>query len=71
MDDERRAAEDHDVLSHELPLITGIQTMQQIASDPSKFYLDPAPGDLTVTFNAIEASLAAPVLVDDNSTQVN
>jgi Flp pilus assembly protein TadG len=57
--------------SHEVPLITGIATMSQMASDSSKYYLDPAPGDLTVTFQSIESSLTAPVLVDSNATQVH
>jgi hypothetical protein len=57
--------------SHELPLISGITTMQEIASDPTKFYLDPTPGDLTVTFNQIENSFSTPVLIDDNTTTVN
>ena len=56
--------------SHELPLISGIATMQQIASDPTKYYLDPTPGSLTVTFDSIQASLTGPVLVDDDSTQI-
>jgi len=57
--------------NHEQPLITGISTMQQIASDSTKYYLDPTPGDLTVTFDSIESSLSAPVLVDDSATQVH
>jgi len=56
---------------HESPLITGITTMQGIASDPTKFYLDPAPGDLTVTFEQIESSLSLPVLLDNQSTGIN
>ena len=57
--------------SHELPLITGIATMQGIASDPTKFYLDPQPGDLTVTFNQIYSSFSTPVLIADNTTGVS
>jgi Flp pilus assembly protein TadG len=57
--------------SHEQPLISGITTMQDIASDPTKFYLDPAPGDLTVTFNQIENSFSTPVLINSNTTTVN
>jgi len=56
--------------SHESPSISGITTMQRVASDSAKFYLDPTPGDLTVTFDQIEQSLSAPVLVDDSATQV-
>jgi Flp pilus assembly protein TadG len=57
--------------SHEQPLISGITTMQGIASDPTKFYLDPQPGDLTVTFDQIEASFSTPVLIADHTTTVN
>jgi Flp pilus assembly protein TadG len=57
--------------SHEQPLITGPATMQQIASDPTKYYLDPSPGALTITFNSILTNLSEPVLVDNASTQVN
>jgi hypothetical protein len=57
--------------SHEVPLISGITTMQNIASDPTKYYLDPSPGDLTITFNSILTNLSEPVLVDNASTQVN
>jgi Putative Flp pilus-assembly TadE/G-like/von Willebrand factor type A domain len=56
--------------AHEAPLITGISTMQQIASDPTKYYYDPTPGDLTVTFQTIATSLTTPILVADNSTNV-
>ena len=55
---------------HEKPLITGISTMQQIASDPTKYFFEPSPGSLTGTFTTIASSLWTPRLIPDNMTGV-
>ncbi len=50
----------------EQPGITAYSTVQQIASDSTKFYVQPNPGDLTTIFTRIAADLTGTRLVDDN-----
>src|SRR5579884_947673 len=50
------------------PSITANATVQGIASDPTKFFDQPNPGDLTTVFKTIASDLAGPRLVDDNYT---
>ena len=50
----------------EQPGITAYSTVQQIASDSTKFYDQPNPGDLTTIFTTIAADLTGTRLVDDN-----
>ena len=52
----------------EQPAITALATVQGIASDPEKFFDQPAPGDLTTVFQTIAEDLSGPRLVDDNYT---
>jgi hypothetical protein len=52
----------------EVPTITARSTLQQMASDPTKFYSEPNPGDLTTIFQDIAADLGGTMLVDDNYT---
>jgi hypothetical protein len=52
----------------EQPSITAYSTVQQIASDSTKFYYQPNPGDLTTIFQRIAADLTGTRLVDDDYT---
>ena len=45
--------------------ITSLQTMQQIASEPSKFFNQPSAGDLTTIFKQVAVSLTTTRLVND------
>jgi hypothetical protein len=47
--------------------MTAYQMVQQIASDSSKFFNQPNPGDLTKIFESIAVDLTGPVLVDDDA----
>ncbi len=47
--------------------ITPLQTMQQIASDNSKFYNQPTAGDLTTIFKQVAISLTTTRLVNDDT----
>jgi hypothetical protein len=51
----------------EVPSMTAYQMVQQIASDSSKFFNQPNPGDLTKIFESIAVDLTGPVLVDDDA----
>lgn len=53
----------------EVPAITANTAVQQIASDDSKFYSSPNPGDLTVLFKRIAVELTEGRLIDDDATQ--
>ena len=53
---------------YETPNITAYNTLQQMASDSSKFYFDPTPGSLTTIFQDIAGDLGGTRLVDDNYT---
>jgi len=48
----------------EVPAITAFTTMQNMASDSSKFFFNPTPGDLTAYFSAVAASISTPRLVN-------
>lgn len=52
----------------EVPAITARATLQQMASDATKYYSEPAPGSLTTIFQDIAANLGGTMLVDDNYT---
>lgn len=51
----------------EVPSITANSAVLGIASDPSKFFSQPNPGDLTVTFKRIAAELTEGRLIDDDA----
>ncbi len=51
----------------EQPAMTAAQMVQQIASDSSKFFNQPNPGDLTETFKTIAVDLTGPTLVDNDT----
>jgi hypothetical protein len=50
----------------ESPAMTALQMVQQIASDSSKFFNQPNPGDLTQVFKTIAVNLTGPTLVDND-----
>jgi hypothetical protein len=50
----------------EVPTITARGTLQQMASDSTKFYQEPNPGSLTTIFQDIAADIGQASLVDDN-----
>ena len=50
----------------ESPSMTALQMVQQIASDSSKFFNQPNPGDLTQVFKTIAVNLTGPTLVDND-----
>ncbi len=50
----------------EQPTMTAMQMVQGIASDPSKFFNQPNPGDLTEIFRMIAFSLTGPSLIDND-----
>ncbi len=50
----------------EVPAITAFSTVQQIASDPEKFFNQPNPGDLTAIFKRIAMDLTEGRLLDDD-----
>jgi Flp pilus assembly protein TadG len=52
----------------EVPAITARSTLQQMATDSTKFYSEPNPGDLTTIFQDIAADLGGTMLVDDGYT---
>lgn len=52
----------------EQPAITAHGTVQQIASDPAKFFYQPNPGDLTTIFERIAEDLTGPILIPDDYT---
>lgn len=52
----------------EQPTITALSTVQGIASDSTKFFDQPNPGDLTTVFQTIAGDLSGPRLVDDDYT---
>jgi Putative Flp pilus-assembly TadE/G-like len=52
----------------EVPSITASTEVSAMASDPSKFFNEPNPGDLTTAFETIAEDLSGPALVDDNYT---
>ncbi len=51
---------------NEVPSITAVTTVQQMASDSTKFFNEPNPADLTTAFETIAQSLSGPRLVDDS-----
>ena len=51
----------------EQPTITAVSMVQQIASDPTKFFNQPNPGDLTEVFKSIAVDLSGPTLVDNDT----
>jgi hypothetical protein len=51
----------------EQPAITADQMVRQIASDPSKFFSQPNPGDLTQVFKSIAVDLLGPTLIDNDA----
>jgi Flp pilus assembly protein TadG len=51
---------------YESPTITAYNTLQQMASDSSKFYFDPNPGSLTTIFQNIADDIGSARLIDDN-----
>lgn len=53
---------------NEIPSITAQSTVQQMASDSTKFFNEPNPGDLTTAFTRIAEDLTGPRLVDDGYT---
>ncbi len=52
----------------ERPTITAYSAVQQIVGDPTKFFYQPIPGDLTTIFERIALDLSGPRLVDDDMT---
>ena len=52
----------------EVPTITAYNAVQQIVADPTKFFYQPIPGDLTTIFERIALDLSGPRLVDDDMT---
>jgi hypothetical protein len=50
----------------ELPTITAYTAVEGIASESSKFFYQPDPGDLTTIFRRIADDLTGPMLVDDD-----
>jgi Flp pilus assembly protein TadG len=52
----------------ESPAISGISTMQQVASPSTNYYNQPTAGQLTTIFQQIATTLSGPALVDDNRT---
>jgi hypothetical protein len=50
----------------EQPAITAHAAVQQIASDPTKFFFQPNPGDLTTIFERIAEDLTGPILIPDD-----
>ena len=52
----------------EQPTITAVSMVQQIASDPTKFFNQPNPGDLTEVFKSIAVDLSGPTLVDNDTS---
>jgi len=53
---------------NEIPSITAVQTLQSMATDSTKFFNQPNPGDLTTAFQTIAEDLTGPRLVDDDYT---
>ena len=53
---------------NEVPSITAQSAVQQMASDSTKFFNEPNPGDLTKAFERIAEDLTGPRLVDDSFT---
>ena len=53
---------------YESPAITAYSTLQQMASDSTKFYYSPNPGSLTTIFQNISEDIGAPRLIDDSYT---
>jgi hypothetical protein len=53
--------------TYDSPAISAHSTMQQLASDPTKFYNQPLPGDLTTIFKQIVIDLTSTRLVSDNT----
>ena len=51
---------------NEVPSITAASEVGSMASDPSKFFNEPNPGDLTTAFHTIAEDLTGPSLVDDS-----
>jgi Flp pilus assembly protein TadG len=51
---------------NEVSTITAQYTLQQMASDSSKFYFEPDPGSLTTIFQDIAADIGEARLVDNN-----
>jgi len=51
---------------NESPSITASTEVGSMASDPSKFFNEPNPGDLTTAFETIAEDLTGPSLVDDD-----
>ncbi len=52
----------------ESPTITAYNAVQQIVADPTRFFYQPIPGDLTTIFERIAVDLSGPRLVDDDVT---
>ncbi len=50
----------------EVPSITAATEVSSMASDASKFFNEPNPGDLTTAFETIAEDLTGPSLVDDD-----
>ncbi len=53
---------------NEVPAITARSTLQQMASDATKFYEEPNPGSLTTIFQDIAQDIGEARLVDDSYT---
>ena len=53
---------------YEVPSITASTEVSEMASDSTKFFNEPNPGDLTTAFETIAEDLSGPALVDDSYT---
>ena len=53
--------------STDSPRISAYSTMQQIASDPSKFFNQPTAGDLTTIFNTVATDITTTRLLPDDT----
>jgi len=52
----------------EVPSITAVTEVQDMASDSTQFFNEPSPASLTATFTSIAQDLSGPRLVDDDYT---
>lgn len=52
----------------EQSIITAYSTLQQMATDSTKFYYQPNPGDLTAIFERVAQDLSGIRLIDDDAT---
>ena len=51
-----------------MPAITATAMVQGVASDPTRFFNQPNPGDLTAIFKRIATDLTGARLLDDDAT---